>query len=61
VKKGIIDLLPLFVLIFFTLEMTFIVLLILGLSYIHLLLAYIPIYASIIILILLKLRHKEED
>jgi hypothetical protein len=58
-KKTLIELIPLFVMAFFTVEMTLIVLVILNAPI--LLLAYIPIYICIAILIILKRRKKEGE
>ena len=58
-KKTVIELIPLFVMAFFTIEMTFIVLIILKDPI--LLLAYIPIYFCIVLLIFLTRRKKEGE
>jgi hypothetical protein len=58
-KKGLIDLIPLFVMAFFTIEMTFIVLFILDDPAI--LSAFIPIYACIIFLAMFHKKKKREN
>jgi len=58
-KKTLIDLIPLFVMAIFIIEMTVIVLIILNNPII--LLAYIPLYACIIFLIIFHIRKKETE
>ncbi len=58
-KKGLIGLIPLFVMAFFTIEMTFIVLFILDDPAI--LFAYIPIYTCIFFLAMFHKKKKREN
>lgn len=58
-NKRLIDLIPLFVMAFFTIEMTLIVLIILNNPLI--LLAYIPLYACIIFLIIIHRRKEKAE
>jgi type IV secretory pathway VirB3-like protein len=58
-KKSLIDLIPLFVMAFFTIEMTAIVLIILNNPLI--LLAYIPLYICIIYLIIFRKKEKKAE
>ncbi|MDD1778820.1 MAG: hypothetical protein LUQ65_11715 [Candidatus Helarchaeota archaeon] len=58
-KRKLIDMLPLLVMSFFTGEMVLFVLFVLNLPY--LLIAYIPLFACIVLLIILYFRRKEAD
>ena len=58
-RKRLIDLLPLVVMAFFSIEMILFVVFVLKLPY--LLVAYIPLVSCIFILIILYLRKKEVD